>query len=224
METKKSKRANLENYRTIFLQIGIILTLSAILFAFEWKTKVELEDLEDSRIDWVDIEEMIPVTRPKAEVIKKVEVPSFMITPDEFEVPDFDPDLFDSEIGINDGIEIIDYGDVEEPEEVEDFVIIAEFMPTFQGKDGKHFRNYIADKVKFPRGAVNNGISGTVFTTFVVDKDGKVINVQILRGVHPVIDEAVLEVIKNSPKWEPGMNNGRLVKVKYTIAIKFELI
>ena len=114
----------------------------------------------------------------------------------------------------------------DEPEEnVDDEPFIyAEFMPTFQGKDGSYFRNYVAENVSFPNDAREYGISGTVYVTFIIDKDGSVTNVEIKRGVHPVIDQAVLEVIKNSPKWDPGINNGRYVRVRYTIAIAFKLL
>ncbi|PLX10115.1 MAG: hypothetical protein C0597_17325 [Marinilabiliales bacterium] len=222
MKTKKSKRANLENYRTIFLQIGIILTLSAILFAFEWKTKANLEKLEYNTTSSIDIEDLPPVTRPKAEEIRKIEAPSFEIVPDiKEDVPDFNPEKFISEI--EDDV-IFDIPEIREPEEVDETVIIAEFMPTFQGKDIGNFRNYIANNVKFPATAVDHGISGTVFVAFVVDKDGTICNVELLRKVHPIIDQAVLKVIENSPKWEPGINNGRYVRVKFTIAIKFNLV
>ncbi|MCK5169102.1 MAG: energy transducer TonB [Bacteroidales bacterium] len=63
-----------------------------------------------------------------------------------------------------------------------------------------------------------------VYATFVIDKDGSVTDVQIMRGVHPDVDKAVINVIKNSPRWEPGMNNGRYVKVKFTIPVAFKLI
>ena len=97
-------------------------------------------------------------------------------------------------------------------------------MPKFQGKGANYFRAYIGENVKFPREAQINGMSGTVYTTFVIDKDGTVTDVEILRGVHPVIDKAVLNAIENSPKWEPGLNNGRFVKVRFSLSIKFELL
>ena len=115
-----------------------------------------------------------------------------------------------------------DFDDVEELVEDEPF-IVAEFMPTFNGKDRKYFRNYIAENIKFPTDAIENGITGTVYVSFIVDKDGSITNIEILRKVHPAIDKAVLKVIKNSPKWEPGMNNGRYVRVKCNIAISFEI-
>ena len=222
MKPKKSKKANLEKFRTIFFQVGMILTLSAILLAFEWKSSVSSEKLSDDRIIWTDFEELPPVIRPTVEMPLKVEAPSFEITPDEFDVPDIDLELLISEIGEGDRIEIIEF---EEPEEtfVEEFVRV-EFMPTFQGKDGSYFRNYVAGQVKFPTSAVETGVSGTVYASFVIDENGKVVDARITREVHPVIDKAVLKVIENSPDWEPGIQEGRRVRVRYSIAIAFQLL
>lgn len=223
MKTKKSKKANLENYRTIFLQIGLILVLSAILIAFEWKSNIEYDfDYVITSI-YDDSEVIPPVTMPKAETPKKVEAPSFVIMPDEFEVPEFDPEKFSTEIGVNDPFDMPNFDDIEELVEDEP-VIIAEFMPTFQGKDLSYFRNYVSKNLVFPERAKETGVVGTVYATFVIDKDGSVTDVQIMRGVHPDVDKAVINVIKNSPRWEPGMNNGRYVKVKFTIPVAFKLI
>ena len=222
MKAKKSKRANLENLRTIFIQIGLVIALSVILVAFEWKSSVESPKEYIIQTDYDDLTILPPVTRPKAEVPKKVKVPIFVITPDEFEVPEVDLSLLISEIGEGDAIEIIDFN---EPEETDDEpFIVAEFMPRFQGEDGSSFRNYVAQNVRFPRDAMENAISGTVYVSFVIDKNGSVTDVKIERGVHSVIDKAVLKVIENSPQWEAGMNNGNYVNVKYTIPISFKLI
>jgi protein TonB len=225
MTPKKTKKANLENFRTIFLQIGMILTLSAILFAFEWKTAVNIEEISPSNTNWEDVEDLPPVTMPKAE-IKEVKPPSF-----ELKVVDDTKDL-----KIEDDLQELfknleDYQPedfiniVKDVEEVDDEpLIIAEFMPTFQGKDLRSFRNYVSANLKFPERAVETGINGTVYIEFVVDKDGSVSDVRILRSVHPDLDAAVIEVIKNSPKWEPGINNGRFVRVKFTMPIAFKLL
>ena len=224
MKTKKSNRANLENFRTIFLQIGLILALSAILVAFEWKSNVNyLIDYKDNNVG-IDIEEFPPVTRPEQEKKKIVKplvpIEKFIIENDDVIIED-EPNFIDTEDNWD-----IPIPEFDEPEENVDNepIIFAEFMPTFQGKDGSYFRNYIAENIIFPNDAKEFGISGTVYIAFVIDKDGSISNVEIIRGVHPIVDQAVLEVIKSSPKWEPGINNGRYVRVKYTIAIAFKLL
>ncbi|MCK5027989.1 MAG: energy transducer TonB [Bacteroidales bacterium] len=222
MKAKKSKRANLENLRTIFIQIGLVIALSVILAAFEWKSNVEIPKEYIINTNYDDLCILPPVTRPKAEVPKKVKVPKFEITPDEFEVPEVDLSLLISEIGEGDAIEIIDF---KEPEEVveEPIYYKVEEYPKFMGKDDNAFRKYIIDNIKFPVDAQENGLTGKVQAQFVVDLDGSLSQIKILRGVHSSIDKEVLRVIQNSPKWEPAIQAGKNVRAMYGIIISFEL-
>jgi protein TonB len=224
MKPKKSKKANLENYRTIFLQVGMILTLTLILGAFEWKSSVNIEEIAPDRVNWNDNEEYIFIPRPEPE-IQAVKPPLFEINivDNNSEIDFEDLSSLISEIDEGDKVNIIDFV---EPDEVVDDepVLIAEFMPTFKGKESQLFRNYISEHIKFPEEAQINGIHGTVYASFVIDKAGNVTEVQILRGVNPAIDVAVLEAIKSSPKWEPGMNNGIFVKVRFNMPVSFKLL
>lgn len=223
MKTKKSKNANLENFRTIFLQIGLILTLSAILFAFEWKSSIKIEKLSNKGTTWIDIEDLPPVTRPEPEkkVVKPpVPIEKLIIEKDDVIIEE-EPIFQETEIDWDDAIEIIEFDETEE-KVVEEFVKV-EIMPTFLGKNRQHFRSYVAGKVKFPISAIESGVNGTVYASFVIDEDGNVIKVEITRRVHPVVDQAVIDAIKSSPQWEPGIQDGKYVRVKYAIAIAFIL-
>lgn len=221
MKLKKSKKANLEKFRTIFFQAGMILTLSAILVAFEWKSTVEFEPMIFDSSGYEVIEIDIPRTKHKEEIVKPpVPIEAFTIEDDDVFIED-EPVFIDTEDDWNDPM--AGFVISEEPEVIEEPLVFAQFMPTFQGKEGSYFRNYIAERVKFPEDAINNSISGKVYISFVIDKDGSVTDVEVLRGVHDVIDNAVVKVIKNSPRWEPGINEGNYVRVKYAIAIAFEL-
>ena len=172
----------------------------------------------------MDIVDHTPVTRPEPERMNvKPPTPIEKLIIRENNVVIEDEPLFAStEIDWNEAVDIPVYDEPKNVVEDEPF-IRAEFMPTFQKQDGKYFRNYIAKKVKFPVKAVENGIDGTVYVSFIIDKDGSVTHVEIMRGVHPVIDKAVVDAIKDSPKWEPGMNNGKYVRVRYSLAIAFRL-
>jgi len=224
MKTKKSKKANLENYRTIFLQIGIILTLSAILFAFEWKSEVEIEQLTNTGTSWIDIQDMTPVTRP--EPVKKVVKPPVPIEKLIIEKNDAiivdEPVFTGIEVDWDDPIDIEIY---EEPEVVDEDPIYykVEEYPKFMGKDDNAFRMYIINNIKFPVDAQENGLVGKVQAQFVVDLDGSLSQIKILRGVHPSIDKEVLRVIQDSPKWEPAIQAGKNVRAMYGIIISFEL-
>jgi len=107
--------------------------------------------------------------------------------------------------------------------EEEPIFFIVEEMPAFQGKGVDGFREYIAKNLNYPDSAGNNGISGKVFIRFIVEPDGSVNDVIILRGVDPNLDEEALRVVKSSPKWTPGKQRGKLVRVAYTFPINFVL-
>lgn len=223
MKPKKTKRANLENYRTIFLQIGIILALTAILASFEWKTKFTFEKLTNDRTVGTDITELPPITRPekeKEELIKPPEpISKLEIVKNDFEIKE-DPLFLPTDVEWDTPIP-----EFKKEEEVVDDneYIKVQFMPRFNGQDAAYFRNYVSENLKFPVSAVESGVTGTVFVSFVIEKDGSVSKVEILRGVHPVLDKAVAEAIQKSPSWEPGIQEGKFVKVRYSIAISFRL-
>jgi protein TonB len=223
MKPKKTKKADLENFRTIFIQIGMILSLSAILFAFEWKSEVNIETLE-IKDDGEVIEFNMPITRPELEkkVVKPmIPIEILVIKPNDVDIID-EPIFSPTEIGENDAIDISIY---EEPEEVVEDPIYYNFQgyPKFMGKDDNAFRKYIIDNIKFPIDAQENGLSGKVQVQFVVDLDGSLSQIKILRGVNPSIDKEVMRVVGNSPKWEPAIQSGRYVRAMYGIIIAFEL-
>ena len=222
MKTKKTNQANLENFRTIFLQIGIILALSLLLFAFEWKSEVDLNSFILTTLDVETIEISTPITKPKEEereIAPLVPIEKFIIVENDVVIED-EPLFQDVEFEWDEVIYI------EEPDEVDPdkTYLRAEFMPTFQGKDVSAFRNYVAQNIIFPDEAIENGITGKVIVQFVVDKDGTLTDIILLRKSHSGINSEVIRVMENSPKWEPGIQSGKYVKVMFTIAIAFELL
>jgi protein TonB len=101
---------------------------------------------------------------------------------------------------------------------------VIEDKPLFNGKPAEEgFREYVGSNTKYPPVAAENGITGRVYVEFTIDKDGTVINVKILRGVDPSLDAEALRVIKASPKWTPGRQRGKTVKVKYQFPVNFRL-
>ena len=105
---------------------------------------------------------------------------------------------------------------------IDKIIDFAEIMPEFPGGQDE-LNKYIGKNVKYPAFARENNISGTVYINFVIDKDGKPINVKIERGVNKSLDEEAMRVIKNMPTWSPGKQNGQTVKVQYTIPVSFKL-
>jgi TonB family protein len=107
----------------------------------------------------------------------------------------------------------------------DDVFAVVEDMPEFvEGRGMEAFRDWIAQNMVYPQEAIQKGISGKVYVTFVVDENGNVIRPKVVRGVDPILDNAAFELIKSSPKWfKPGSQRGIKVKVAYTFPLKYEL-
>jgi len=223
MKTKKSQKANLENKRSLFFQIGIVLVLVSILAAFEWSTKLGKQVIFEPKSGDEEIDISVPVTRPEQEQKNKVKPPAIVFTP--IIVPDDKPDIEDTWVPPTDDYEDSIIWKIESKPEVidEPTYWVVDIKPKFMGKDDKAFREYIIRNINFPEDARVIGLTGKVQVQFVVETDGALSQIKILRGVHPIIDQEVLRVIGNSPKWEPGFYNGKYVKTMYGILIQFQL-
>ncbi len=101
------------------------------------------------------------------------------------------------------------------------FVVVEE-QPQFRGGE-KARAQYLIKEVKYPAEAVDKGIEGVVFVRFIVEKDGSLSNVHIIRGVHELLDQEALRVVQNMPEWKPGQNNGEAVRVQFDMPIRFKL-
>ncbi len=226
METKKSKKANLENKRALFLEIGFVLALTLVLLGFQWtKTELEIGSLGNLP-DLQGEEEIIPITRqelqkpiippkPQPVVLELNIVDDDMDLEDEFELDDF-------EANQDDIIEIMEVA--EEDEDYDTIFVIVEEMPLFQGEDLDGFRRYIQETCKYPPIAEENSISGTVHVNFVVNRKGELVEINIARGVDPSLDNEVIRALKAAPKWTPGMQRGKPVMVRMSMPVKFTLL
>jgi len=225
MKPKKSKKANLENYRIIFLQVGMILTLSLILGAFEWKSGFDIEEIKINSGKDYENEFNIPITRPEPEkkVIKPLVPFEQLIIEKNDVIIDEEPIFIDTEIDWDEEVDISIYEERDDIVDEEPIYYSVQEYPKFMGKDDNAFRKYIVDNINFPVEAQENGLGGKVQVQFVVDLDGSLSQVKIIRGVHPSIDREVLRVVENSPKWEPAIQSGRHVRAMYGIIIAFEL-
>jgi protein TonB len=227
MESKKSDKANLENKKSIFLQIGIMVAILVSLVAFEWTTGERGPSAFDGMSEEAIEEEQIPVTEETPP--EEVPPPEVTVT-DLFEIVEDDV-VIDSQVKFEDDetsedkvVEI--YAPVinMEAEQTEDEIfVIVEDMPTFKGGDINKFRDWVQKRVRYPELAAENGIQGRVFITFVVETNGTVSGVTITRSVDQLLDDAAKEAVAASPKWEPGMQRGRPVRVRYSIPIIFQL-
>jgi protein TonB len=227
MEVKKSPKADLESKRNLFLMLGLVVALGLILAAFEYTaTPKKTESLGQIQMQEVE-EEIIPITReqevqppPPPPPPQVVEV--LNIVDDDVEIED---ELFiDTEVTddmVIDVAPVIQTAAEEEEEETQVFFIVED-MPEFPGGE-LALRQYIANAIKYPVIAQENGIQGRVYVTFVVNTDGSVSDARIARGVDPSLDKEALRVVNQLPKWKPGMQRGKPVRVSYTVPINFVL-
>ena len=225
MEIKKSPKADLQNKRSLLLEIGLCVALGLVILAFAYTPK-------EHRIEQIDMnygpieEEITEITRQDQkppEPPKKVEVKVIadlleVVTNDtkittEVDFVDFDEDT-----------EIEQIVSVEE-EEVEDDqpFLRAETMPSFQGGDLNTFRNWVQQNVRFPQIALENGIQGRVTLTFVIERDGSLTNIQVLQTPDRSLSEEAIRVLSKSPKWTPGKQRNQTVRVKYTLPVDFRV-
>ncbi len=116
----------------------------------------------------------------------------------------------------------IDPVDIETEEEGEVFLIVEE-MPEFEGEGLNRFQKWVQQNVKYPEIAIQNGIKGTVFVNFIIDQNGDISSIKILRGVDPSLDNEVIRVLESAPSWAPGKQRGENVKVRMSIPVKFML-
>jgi len=227
MEIKKTPSADLENKKGLFTEIGLAIVLGVVLAAFEWTSQDAQINVSDMPEEVAVEEEMVPIT--KMDEIKPPPPPPppkmvgvINIVDDKTEIND-ELDLLDSEMDENTEIEYQDVEVVEEePVEEEEVFLIVEQMPKFPGGD-EALRKYLAQSVKYPVIAQENGIQGRVFVSFVVNKNGEVTNVKVARPFDPNLDKEAVRVVQSMPKWEPGMQRGKAVKVSYTVPINFVL-
>ena len=225
MEEKKSPKANLENKKLMFMQIGMIISLLVAWLAFEHKSydKREIDASLLNREIAVD-EDMVEITKQEEPKPQPVEVPQqttqLEIVDDDVETQDIE---INAEVEQNEVIEEYVPVEVEEEEVVEQEIFqIVEEMPSFPGGEGELLK-YVATHIKYPQIARETGIQGRVFVGFVVEPDGSVSNVKILRGIGGGCDEEAVRVIKSLPKWKPGKQRGKAVRVSYQIPVFFKL-
>ncbi|MFO7998138.1 MAG: energy transducer TonB [Bacteroidales bacterium] len=223
MEAKKTPKADLENKRRTFLQIGIALTLVAVLLAFEWKQYERPDyDLGTLEMDFIE-EEEIPITRqeqpppppPPEASTELIIVDDDVEIEEEFTI-DVEADVF---------TEVQEFTPiVVQEEEIEEDVIftVVEDQPAFPGGEEARIR-YLQENLRYPQMAREAGIQGTVFVTFVVERDGSVTDVRVLRGIGGGCDEEAVRVVRNMPRWQPGRQRGQPVRVQFNMPIRFVL-
>ena len=228
MEVKKSEKANLDNKKLLFVEIGFVAALLVTLLAFEWTSKEKKEAALIADNTELTEEEIVPITQETPP--PPPEAPKIPILSDQIDIIDdnikVDNEMMNLEDNDNLGIEIKDYVEETVEEEVEEEAIpfqLVEKKPSFQGGDANDFSKWVNERLVYPEIAKENGVQGRVMLQFTVGADGKVSNVKVLRGVDPSLDKEAVRVVSMSPKWTPGKQRDRNVKVTYTFPVIFQL-
>jgi protein TonB len=227
MDVKKSPKASLEDKKVIYLLMGFIMVLSLLYIGFEWTDKevTVYEDLSSVVVAEEEIEviqtaqQAPPPPPPKVpEVIEILNVVEDDVQTAEIEI-DTEDDK-DREVVISAPVTSTGTGNYEEEENV--VFQVVETMPSFPGGDADLFK-FLSDNVKYPVIAQENGIQGRVICQFVVNRDGSIVDVEVVRPVDPSLDKEAIRVIKSMPRWTPGRQRGKAVRVKYTLPVNFRL-
>lgn len=228
MEIKKTPKADLENRRTLFTEIGLVVALLVVWGAFSYSTKEKaVASLgEDTQV--VEVEDMVPITEETPP--PPPEAPKIPVLSDQIDIVEDDIKVDDNFMSLEDdaslGVEIMDYVEEVKEEVVEEEAIpfqLVEEKPSFNGGDANEFSKWVNTKLQYPEIAKENGVQGRVTLQFTVNPDGSVSNVKVLRGVDSSLDKEAVRVVSMSPKWKPGKQRDRAVKVTYTFPVIFQL-
>ena len=227
MEIKKSPKADLENKKMMAVLIGLVMALGIMYIAFEWSQN-EITVYEEALQGPVEIdEEMVEVTfREETPPPPPPPQPETVLS-DIIDIQDNDAEVettdFNSEDDADARVEI--QAPIAPPEEEEEEQVIhirVEKMPEFPGGQ-EALNRYLVRNIKYPLLAQENGIQGRVVCQFMVNSDGSIVDISVVRGVEESLDKEAIRVIQSMPKWTPGRQGGKSVRVKYTLPIRFKL-
>jgi len=223
MEPKKKAKGDLERRKKSFFLIGLVIVLSLVYAGFELfatsKNETTLQVENDSSLTIIDhtIEVNVKKTPPPPQKNRSlvIEITKAAI--------DFDPSkILFPEFEINGIIEDLPEITIIQPEPSEIPVPFAEKMPEFPGGNDA-LQTYLKKELKYPIEAQRLGVFGQVLIGFVVEKDGRVTNVNVLISSYPDIDAEAHRVVSGFPKWKAGSQNGLPVRVSMQLPIKFIL-
>ena len=228
MELKKNPKADLENRRGLFLEIGLVVAMVAALVAFEVKSYDKEDKEQFVRQASEEIEDIVIQTQEQ-----ELPPPPPPETPEvttEFEVVEDDAELT-NELGpvnaeVDENTQNIEITPVvveeEEEEEEAQIFTVVEKDPEFPGGMEALYK-YLQQNIKYPSIARENGITGRVYVTFVVERDGSIANPRVLRDIGGGCGAEAIRVVKSMPKWNPGKQSGKAVRVQFNLPVNFNL-
>ena len=226
MEARKNPKYDLRQYKTLFFNIGLVVSLLMVIGAFEWRFYDDQDIMSNGTSDIEFVESMdIPVTEqpppPPPKALRNVKI---------IAVEDIED--IEEEIQVNLDIEMTEDMEVEQlpeviVEEVEEeasdeiFIIVEQFPKPIGGMEA--FYKHVNENIKYPRQAQTLSIEGRVFVQFVVGKDGELTDIEVIRGIGGGCDQEAIRVVQLAPKWRAGKQRGKPVRVKMVLPIIFTI-
>lgn len=229
MEVKKSPKADLERSKGLNTLMGFVVGLAIVFVCFEWSTRDVMVVKESEQVQDIIAEEEVEITRPENTPPPPPPPPAPVVT-EVLNVVEDDVELEQQDIltseDTQEAAQTVVYTppavEEEEEEAAQQIFTVVEEMPEFPGGMNELLK-YLAKSIKYPVIAQENGIQGRVICAFVVNRDGSIVDAEVLRGVDPSLDKEALRVIMAMPKWKPGKQRGKPVRVKYTVPVTFRL-
>jgi protein TonB len=231
MEARKNPKFELGQYRGLFFNIGLVISMLMVITAFEWRFYDDQELMNGSSTDLEFVETLdIPFTEqlppPPPKTLKNVQIISVENIEEIEEEINIDLDIeMTEDLAIEQVIEQViesDIGDVEEEDTEEIFVIVEDAPMPIGGMAA--FYKYVNENIKYPKQALILKLEGRVFIQFVVGKEGSLTDVTVIRGIGGGCDQEAMRVVKGAPRWKPGKQRGKPVKVKMVLPITFKII
>ena len=218
MELKKNHKADLENRRGLYLEIGLVVILVAALVAFNVKSYDREEKEQIERVATDEQEELPPPPPPEQPEVTT----EFEVVEDEAEIKNelvVNAEVTDDTKNIE--ITPVKIEEEEEEEDVQIFTVV-ENDPEFPGGMEALYK-YLRDNIKYPQLARDNNITGKVYVTFVVERDGSIANPRVLKDIGGGCGAEAIRVVKSMPKWSPGKQRGKAVRVQFNLPVSFNL-
>ncbi len=230
MEVKKSPKADLERGKTMSVLMGFIVGLAVLYVGFEWSTQDVMVVDETEQVQDVIAEEEIEITRQE-NTPPPPPPPAAPAVAEVLTVVDDDVELADVEIASSEDDASAAQAETyvapvveeeEEEESAQQIFTVVEKQPEFPGGMSELMK-FLAKSIKYPVIAQENGIQGRVVCSFVVNRDGSIVDIQVMRGVDPSLDKEAVRVIGTMPKWKPGEQRGKPVRVRFILPVQFRL-
>ncbi len=228
MEIKKAPHADLERGKGYNLLLGLVVALAVLFTGLQWRSYAKAEKIERNS-NLFEREETMLIEDVKEEQPEEPEPPQQQAPEEVIQELPQEFNVVDNKQEVNTRFQSVDEGKpapppppvvVVEEEAADEIFTVVEENASFPDGD---VQAYLGKKIVYPEIAVENGIQGRVVLQFVVEKDGSITDIKVVRGVDSSLDKEAMRVVKEMPKWKPGKQRGKPVRSRFTLPVAFRL-